>query len=270
MIPIIPTPTGGTEIVADRVLHGKTFDMGGDKRRTVSKVALVHVPDDVPAWEGGGSFNWLDLDTDVELTGGVYKAKQVWHDSFVDPAVLGLDYLSKRSGDVRTRVTQINSVLLRNIPGLNITPRIAGGELWFDDVIPGLSIYFQFRGGGVATWRVLASSALSRPVRLEWNISRAAEQNVRILAETVGRDNYDKSNAGRNAGNRLNQSRAIEVDQSRTPDQTSAGRTEFFHDEELTGRSVFTDPSTRVKSWTSGIVFPIRMNGARAGRELPT
>lgn len=258
MIPIIPTPQGAIEIVEARHLRGKVFETEGGKRQVVSGNRVAHVPDDVAAWEAGGSFNWLDIDTDVEFRGGLFRPKRTWSDVTIDPTVLGYEYFSRRIGDVRVEVTRINDI---GVSGPLPVPRVSGPEVWFDSVIPGLSFAFEFYAARIRAFRVLRSSSGPAPLSLQWNFSRAADDDIIIAADASGRDNFERTDPIRQGGSKFNEAREVELINSRTGDRPVGGRTVFTSTEIFTGRTVFTRPVDRVKELRDEFVFPVRISG---------
>ncbi len=250
---VIPTPPGTSEIVEARGRSSKLFQTGVNSRRAVSMIRTVHVPDDVPAWEQGGAFTWLNPDETIVKRVGVASIKNAWYilrASVIGPLTYEVE--SKRDGGI-LRFTLLSA---DGIPASDVKPIISGGRITYQDAIPGIDIILIPVMGRLQAYKRLKDA--TSPRSLVWLI----EQSTDTLRYTRswGRDNADKADAGRSIEPLLRNVRR-EIDLQTTIEPLSPiGNVRRERLTELWTGDVFRLDTQRRKIRSSEAIYPIEID----------
>ncbi len=226
--------TSAAEDVSKRQPNSKEFDLGNGKRRIVSSVGQLH-------YEDGGAQKDIDL-TPVDL-GDRWRIDQAPYIIEIRKDRLEFTYTSRKGGSVTVSASDIGG-----------TPRLSpvvaegsvGSRIRFDNVRPGLDIYFEFRPNTVRIFKILKSPAA--PTQFTWDIEEDENAAFTVLSTLIGRDSKTSSPFSRN----LELSRAV------GPVSTVGGVKFYQVTETFHGRvSEIVDASTRRREWKTDLVYPL-------------
>lgn len=233
-----------TEIVAQRTMRSKLFDLGDGVRHLSTRLAPAHFRAD-PA---NTAEPWGEVDTDIQdLGGGQWGVRDTFYEVTFD-STPGYSYRSKRGPDVRCRLFRVGNAA----PNLaNVVVEVDGDRLWWRNVAPGLDMYALCRPGYVEIFKVLADA--SAPRSYTWTVQE-------IIDDTDGRPaQFRRQTAGTDAAkDRLE----ITTDVTARPNP-APGRREFRYRETWTGRvSRIVDRQTRQRAWFNDPVYPVLVDTA--------
>ena len=225
--------TGAIEDFAKRKPNSKEFDFGGGKRRLVQSIRRLH-------YEDGGAQHDIDL-TPVDL-GDRWRIDQAPYIVEIRKDRLEFTYTSRRGGSVTVSASNIGGPPL-------VTPVVdesEGTHIRFDDVRPGLDIYFEFTPNTVRIFKVLKSPAA--PVEFTWDVKEDEGAAFSVMSSLVG------------FASKLDGLKRRKLDLTRTvgPVLITNGVKSYTVTERFNGRaSEIFDPVTRRKEWKTDLVYPL-------------
>lgn len=241
MNPIIPVPVAAQgEIVELRTVRSKTFDMGGQRRRLISRIELVHYVDPMTG-------QLEDVNTDIVEEAGGFRVSKAWYDltiptSPATPTPVALSYASKRGGVVTVTLVAVDDIPISRLL-LTLSPRIRGNELWWENVRPDLDIILSASPGHIELYKRLRTPFA--PARFTWEITT-----------TSGHASFQRQTFARDASP---EKREVRVITTITGPSSDRGRELYVYREDVTRETIVEDPRTRIRSVRplSETVYPI-------------
>lgn len=229
--------TGATEDVSKRKSNSKEFVLSTGKRRLVQSLKQLHYDD-------------AGIQTDIDLTpvdlGDRWRIDQAPYIVEIRKDRLEFTYTSRKGGSITILASGIGGP-----PKLSpVVVEIEETRIRFDDVRPGLDIYFEFLPNTVRIFKILKSSAA--PVEFTWDISEDEVVAFTVLADLRG---FDSKFDGRGQRN-------LDLTQTVGLVSISAGVKSYTMTERFNGRaSEIVDPATRRRGWKTDLVYPLVIHG---------
>jgi len=174
---ITPPPEAVQELVDERTQHSKTFEMPNNERKLIASLRRVHVP------EGK---EWVDVDTDFELTGDQYTVKNALYTCTVDRDRIAYTYTSKVKGVVEIELMKIGNQPVKSLT-LNFAPEVTDNRILFPSLLPDLDLEFVALAEGLYVNKILHSAAAPRD--FTWWIEQDQDCPLRVNMQTQGHDN---------------------------------------------------------------------------------
>ena len=242
----IQTPPGATELVTERTSHSKTFAWPDSRRRWVGGVQPVHFKDAADTWqEPNRAFRAVGQRFETILTPYVLS---------VEPRQRSLTY-TLGSGSYTIQLVGVDGALFTDRP-TNVALTKAE-RLWLQ-FGPDFALEIVARDYEVEIYKHLLGP--DAPRALTWRLTTTGDVSGihATTVETKGLDNADKSAASRQSElTTRNQRRSIElVHASVAVDATTQDITET-----MTGRTLWIDPVTRIRSWRDNeLTLPVMID----------
>ena len=169
---------------------------------------------------------------------------------------IGYTYTSRAEGNpfVSVRLTHIDGTPIISVP----TPTLIGNELWWLGVLPGLDIFIRLALDKADLRKRILNAAAPRELR--WQVRESDPLPLRRQQISIGQDNYDRLDGGRNGLGPGRTRRTIELQHTITPLSSVAGESRYIIDEVWTGRTFEVDPVTRVKTPSTDVVYPVEID----------
>jgi len=246
-MPVIATPPDAiAELTQHRGLRSKVFDLGGAKRRLITKLGRVHYRRD------DNQLDDIETDTEVEAGTGEIVANKLPYRFRLRTTGIGFDYQSREDGlIVRKALTRIGATNIDQDATFTFTR--SGNRVRYVNVVSGVDVIFDVTRGGVKTYWVPKNAAAPKSVR--WALEYDEAARGKISDEIRGLDNLlGKSRDGRNRWP-LN----VSLSDGATTLQGN-GRYRFIRTEAWTGEAEYMDPTTRIKSWVTTPVYPVAID----------
>jgi len=128
-------------------------------------------------------------------------------------------------------------------------------------LVPDFDLEIRCRAESIEIYKTI-KSALS-PTRITWEFIHPVDlADVTFQPDSSqGRDNVTRGDVARR-GTGFNQARRIELLHTRTPDDllSNPGFVTYQMTEEVTGRTRWRDPVTRVAEWRSEFIYPVEID----------
>lgn len=235
-MPIIHKPADAIrELVNLRTLHGKVFDLGGNKRRIIQKIGRVHYVD------AAGQLQDIELEAVRDPAGDIVAHESLPYVFRLHRSGVGFDYRTKAdASEISLRLDRIGSCEFTRERQYSVA--VDGRHITFTDVDSGLDIVFALTRFGVRTYRNLKSEFAARSWR--WQIE----------CNELGESKLHKSTiAGEDA-----EGRGVEVvAKLGTAELLGDGKRRYFSEESWSGKVAKRDFKTRVKSWSDEVAYPV-------------
>lgn len=262
---VIATPPDAVaELTERRTLRSKTFDLGGQRRRVISRLAPVHVPGDFAGWERGDTIAWQDPDPDIELRDGFLQVKNCWYGLLVDTDTEFRYRVRTRrglGGEMTVRLIELGPDGA-GLPALNLSPVVSGNRITFADVVPGLTFILECRPARVKLLTRIANNTVPR--RFVWRVSRDAGDRMILDKGFVwGSDNADRADASRESLSPRNRKRALQITRTTTELGVIGGlEVSRVVDDWTSGRTFTVDPATHVKTLrpANQTIYPVEID----------
>ncbi len=158
-----------------RTARGKTFDLGGNKRKLVLGGQLVHYRD---------GDEWKDVDTTIVHERGEWKCETLPYRFTLHKDGIGFDFIDREGGVVSNRLVEVGGQPFEKAP----KPEVSGDTITFAEVAPDLDIILKVLPGQVKTLRILKSERAPRS--FVWNVSADESGSKFIVDRLAGWDNY--------------------------------------------------------------------------------
>lgn len=250
---LIATPDGAVrEFPNARTLRGKTFDMGARRRKIVSGIRVVHVPQDVPAWELGVATPLEDIDPSVVWDASAERFRMVrgWFDVEFRPDELSLSYTSKRGGGVTMRLERVDGDLLSTRSPV-FKPELIANGVRFPDVIPDMDVWFECTPQGVRIFRKLKSPVA--PKAFEWDADLRPGVTFEVGTRLDGWDNDDDADPIRAVEDLpVRRYRSLQMTGEST---VIDGRRKLI--DAWTGKTIEIDPVTKTQTLRDDVIYPV-------------
>jgi hypothetical protein len=242
-----PLPAGALEeVVSLRTLKGKTFDLGGGKRRLITGISPKHVARDIPAYYADpkgyrGGFD--DLDPTFHEEDGGFVSGAGWYRVHIDPRrPVAMVYESMAGGSASMQMTGID---LRPVPPMQIPE----GLRW-ENVAPDFDVELHLYPHGVEWFKRLKSARAPRA--WSWELEQTPDFAAKVNWHARGWDNWDKTA-------RLGEEMFLR--RHRTAQTSMAIRSDdgrrIVVEEAWTGKVIALEPVTRIKVLTDDVVYPV-------------
>lgn len=201
------------EIVEERTLFAKIYDLGGDRRRMVASRSPIHYQDE------DGKFQ--DIDMDIE-DGRVCKCS---YDMSIYGDKLGYHGKAPDGTDIEMELETEWK-----------TPKIEGNVATYEDIQDGVDLVIEFMPYGIRMNRVLKGPDSCREAVFRMKNGKGVKG--RVLA------------AGGDA-----EGRKAEIDVEEL--SSNSDGTEVRFKQVWTGRVAVMDETTRKKSWSDEVEYPV-------------
>ena len=237
--------TSKDELVEMRQATSKTYQLPNNQHKLVAGLSHVHYKDDPnnPDNQSDGQPNrWKDIDLTILDVNGKKVIKKAMYDLEIWTDRVGYTYTSKYSGRVDVELIKVNNGFVGN----NFTIRQDGNKLFWDGVGQDLDLYVDAGIDKVEIFKVLKSGRAAK--KLKWKITEDIGGRARFITKIVGKDS---------AKNALNIKTTIGT-KTKKIGRTLNEYNSFEFDEEWTGEiGEILDPTTRQKTWTTNVVYPV-------------
>ena len=243
----VTTPPGAQELTDARTAFSKTFRLADGKTRVSTKIRRAH------RWDGT---QWVDYDTALVRRGNAVDVVSADYTLEYERNVVGITVRAN------SKATTLRLVAVDDVPlGPIGFPTLDGERAIWADVRPGVDIELRTRPAEIEFVKHLRTALH----RLTWEvIEDVAEPLLHNAMTTAARDNADVSATSRITEAEGNKSRKAEIGHTRSPDDlvTYPGRRTYRITEEVTGRTRWRDPVTRVPEWRNDIAYPVEIDAS--------
>ena len=250
--------SGLREVAALRTRHSRTYDLGGNRRRSIVSIGTAHVPDDFTGYAEGRSVQWREADPDFALAGSAWAITRGWQAVSVAAGEVGFTYRSFLGGLVQVRLIGLDG---RPVPLAPIPARHASNELWWEQIAPGLSIFLRSSVGTVELYKRIESPLAPRS--FTWEVVESDPPILDLQVRSQGHDNADLTEPSRRGLGPGRLRRVVELTHAVGPAVSLAGgRRRYVVTETWTGRTIERDPVTNVPRLVTDAVYPILVDTA--------
>ena len=223
--------------VIGRTEFTKTFDLGGNKRKVLSRGVPFHYKNE------NGEFK--EIDVTIEKDGDLYIADKAMYDLTIDPTVIGFSYVSKKTKKkFKTVLKRLGGRKIKKLP-LNLDDveiNETKDRFTWKNVLSGLDIYIQCTVTGCEIFKVVHDT--NAPHSFEWESEEEKKTGGFVC---------NRNNAGRD-----NKNNELRLDSVSTPvhedDKVKRYRTRQTF---LKQTSYIPDRKTRIKKYQDKVSYPI-------------
>lgn len=235
-MPIITKPSDAIrELVDQRTVRAKVFDLGNGKRRIIQKIGKVHyVAED-------GTLQDIELVAQIDANGDIVAHHSLPYRFRVHRQGVGFDYETKADGGkISLRLDRIGERTFDRNRSYTVANQ--GRRITFTDIDDGLDIAFELTRFGVRTYRVVKHDSAARSWRWEIECDAISESKV-----------HKSKIEGEDA-----EGRAVNVvAKIGTATILGNGRRRYVSEESWSGEIVRRDLVTRIPSWNINPAYPV-------------
>lgn len=232
--------TKGTEVIKDRRINGKTFDMGNGKFKSVTHMeGMVHYKNDM--LDDNEPFKEIDLTIDAHAccNKAPYQIR-IYTDK------VGYTYRSKIKGRVDVELVEIGG---QPVDNNRFTVRIKGDQLFWDNVADDIDMRSDLRSYNVEIFKQLRTANAAR--KLKWLIREDVDSSCSFVKLTEGVD------SAKPKPQLMEIHTVVGRETIKTSKETGNKFKQYYYEEIWTGRiSKIIDRSSRRKVWSDDVVYP--------------
>lgn len=230
-----------SEIIGRRRVNAKHFALGNNRFRAEIHHGPIHYEDD--------DDNLQDINLTPVDRGGFFEITDAPYNVQCAKDRIEAVYVSRKRGDAKISLARAGSMLS---PSFNVAPIIQGNRIVYEDVAPGLDIYFLFRARGMEAFKRIKTPEAAK--EFEWDIDESESKEFQSKNVTIGHDNKN---------------RKVEASNIITGVVIANGRKTFKITETITGRvSEIIDPTTRVRGWVNAAQYPLVIDAPDITEEI--
>lgn len=234
------------EIISERTLRSKTYDLGRGKRRLEIAAGTIHVPADPAAYMRGEPSALEDIDNGFDADAQKFSIRNNWQGLEVSRSTIGYTYTSREKGEtVQVELLEVGGQTF-TVPA----PVLDADGVWWMDAAPGVDINLTSKVGRVSVYKRIRNAAAPRSFL--WRVTESSPGAINIQTRTNGNDNWywqDPARLGTGWGRVRRQLVMAE------PVITRRGRSWTFL-EAWTGEVIARD-ANRVKSISTDASYPV-------------
>lgn len=229
------------EVVEKRTASTKHFDLGGGNYKAVVSEEVLHFQDENGQWQEMAPFA-VQAGPNIAVSAAPYFCTTL-------ASGLGITFqVRDKPGIATIELTELNDIPLSNPP----VPVLEDGKAWWRDVIPGVDIELRFFEDKAELFKHIKSDI--GPVKFTFTKTRSLNFEGSFGESTVGWDSEKYESLPNRRRVEILRTDSSWVRQGQSETQVTA--------EEFTGRVQHINPTTRVRSWHTDVVYPVLIDAS--------